>query len=289
MFTNTTDADAFLCTGSPSNPELRGADLSGLNFGAAGTLVIAPPSSPGGEFQSVLRFDISGAAALFNSTFGSNHWILGGISLQLASNDGAAGEQPKNGMFPVIRGGQFVIQWLSDDAWIEGTGTPNMPTTDGVCYDSIPELTATPDAILCTNTYSPPGDNVPVIYTLPLDTNLVANVEAGGEVSFRFYAADNQIACLFNSHEFGDGNQPLINISAGPLLKILSAGLTNGIFYLTGVGGDSSACQVQASSNLSATNWQTIATVESDTNGAIEFSDTNAATCGQRFYRLCAN
>jgi hypothetical protein len=288
-YTTTTVADAFLCTGSPENPELNGADLSGLNFGAAGTLAVAPAASPKGEFQSVLRFDLSEAVTLFDSTFGSNHWLIGGISLQLTSNDGAAGVQPKNGLFPVINGGQFVIEWLSDTNWAEGTGTPNLPTTDGVCYDSIPTLLTGPTDILCTNTYTPPGTNVPVIYPLPLNSNLVASIAAGGEVSLLFYAADEQIGYLFNSHEFGGSNVPLINVVAVPLLEILSAGFSNGTFYLTGVGGVSATYQVQATTNLGETNWETIGTADSDTNGAIQYADPSATNQPQRFYRLAGD
>jgi hypothetical protein len=47
--------DAFLCTGSPNYE--NGADLTGWNFGAAGTLAIAPASSANGSFESVIMFN----------------------------------------------------------------------------------------------------------------------------------------------------------------------------------------------------------------------------------------
>jgi hypothetical protein len=158
-YTITNYADAFLATGSPANPE--GTNLTGLNFGGAGTLVIAPASSVKGEFQSVIKFNLSNGIALFNTTYGSNNWTVGGISLELTSNYGMGGVQPNNPIFNVINGGQFVIEWLSDDDWVEGTGNPNLPTTDGVTYDSLPSLLAGPHEPLCTNTYVPPGVNVP--------------------------------------------------------------------------------------------------------------------------------
>lgn len=278
-------ADAFLCTGSPSNPELQGADLSGVNFGAAGTLVVAPASSSKGEFESVVRFDLSNDVPLFNSAYGSNHWVIGGISLELTSNDGTSGEQPNNGMFPVVTGGAFVIEWFSDNNWLEGTGTPNLPTTDGVTYDSIPELLSGADEILCTNIYIPPGDNVSVIYPLPLGTNLVAAAAGGEEVSFLFYAADDQIGYLFNSYNFGR-NQPLIHVVAVPLLKIFSGTFTNGAFLLCGVGGDNATYQIQATSNLSTAQWQTIGTATGDNNGFIQYTDSSQTNRMQRYYRF---
>jgi hypothetical protein len=284
--TATSIADAFLCTGSPANPELDGADLSGLNFGAAGTLVVAPAASLKGEFQSVVKFDLSNDVALFNSTYGSNHWLVSGVLLELASNYGTSGVQPNNGIFPVISGGTFVIEWLSDNDWIEGTGTPNLPTTDGVSYDSLPDLLSGPHEILCTNTYSPPGTNVPVLYPLPLSTNLVADAVGGGQVTFLFYAADDQIGYLFNSDNFGQ-NQPLIHVVVTPLLEILSGSFTNGAFSLAGIGGDNATYQIQVNTNLSTTHWQTIGTAASDSNGVIQFYDGNATNQTQRYYRLC--
>jgi hypothetical protein len=288
-FATNSIADAFLCTGSPTNPELSGADLSGYNFGAAGMLVVAPASSPSGEFQSIVRFDLSGAAAMFDTAYGSNHWIVSGISLQLTSNFGGAGEKPDNAMFPAVSGGRFGIEWLSTNGWAEGTGTPRMPTMDGVCYNSIPGLLAAPCEILGTNTYTPPGNNIPVVYSLPLSTNLLANIASGGLVSFLFFAADNQIAYLFNAHEFAGPNEPQLRITASPLLQILTATATNGTFYLTGVGAENATCIIQANTNLATTNWQSIGTAATGANGAFQFTAPAATNSPQRFYRLLAN
>lgn len=283
-YTITTSADAFLATGSPNNPD--GSDLTGLNYGAAGTLAISSASAVKGEFQSVLKFELSGAVTLFNTTYGTNGWTITGISLELTSNYGTSGVQPNNGIFNVISGGNFVIEWLSNDDWVEGTGTPNLPTTDGVTYDSLPDLLSTPNKILCTNNYSPPGDNVPVTYNLPLDTNLVSDAVNGGDVSLLFYAADNQIGYLFNSYSYGRSNEPLIHVTASPSLAITSGYFTNHAFHLTGLGGDNMQYDVQANTNLTTTNWITLGSVTADGSGAIEFDDPDATNQTQEFYRL---
>ncbi len=282
-YSGTTSQDAFLATGSPDNPD--GTNLTDLNYGAAGTLAVSPASADKGEFQSVLMFNFSAAASQFDSTYGANHWTITGISLTLTSNFGTAGFQPFNGIFNVISGGNFVIEWILDDNWVEGTGTPNLPTMDGVTYDSLATLTSGPTDILCTNTYTPPGDNVPVTYILPLDTNLVAAIESGTNATLLFYAADNQIGYLFNSHEYGRGNEPLINVTAVPIVKILSGNFTNGDFYLTGQGATNAQYNVQVNFDLATTNWQSIGTVTAGTNGFIQFTDPSA-TNRQRFYRL---
>jgi len=126
---------------------------------------------------------------------------------------------------------------------------------------------------------------VPVTYTLPLNTNLVSEIVDGTNATLLLFAADNQIGYLFNSHEFGRGNQPMIYVTAGPLLEILSGNFTNGAFYLTAQGGANFQYQVQANSNLTSTNWQTLGPVTADTNGVIRFEDATP-TNQQRFYRL---
>jgi hypothetical protein len=282
-FTTTTSDDAFLATGSPSNP--NGTNLTDLNYGVAGILCVAPVTAIKGEFQSVLKFNLSGATNLFNATYGPN-WLIGAVSLELTSSFGTQGVQPDNGMFNAVNGGNFAIEWLAADNWAEGTGRPNNPTTDGVTYNSLPTLLAGAHEILCTNNYIPPGDNVHVTWPLPLKTNLVNDIAAGGAVSFRFFAADEQVGYLFNSHNFGNGNQPLLHVTAIPLLKILSACLTNGMFHLVAIGGINATYQVQANTNLSTTNWQTLGTVTADASGAIQFDDFTATNQPQRFYRI---
>ncbi|HWY32468.1 MAG TPA: hypothetical protein VNX46_17020 [Candidatus Acidoferrum sp.] len=285
-YSGTDYADAFLATGSPDNPE--GTDLTGLNFGGAGTLVVAPATSIKGEFQSVLKFNLSNAVALFNTNYGAGNWLITAISIELTSNYGTAGVQPNNSIFPVISGGQFVIELFSNDNWVEGTGRPNLPTTDGVTYDSLPSLLSGTNTIIATNTYLPPGNNVPVIYSLPLNPNLVASITAGGDVSLLLYAADDQIGYLFNSYSFGHGNEPLINVTAMVNLvplRIMSGYFTNGVFHLSGIGGANTQYQVQANSNLATTNWQTIGVATADNAGVIQFDDTTSNQ-PQRFYRL---
>ena len=283
-YTGTTSADTFLATGSSNNP--AGSDLTGLNFGAAGILAIASPSSAKGEFQSVIKFNLSDAISLFNTTYGTNNWTINGISLEIGGNYGTAGVQPNNPIFNVISGGKFVIEWLSDDDWVEGTGNPNLPTTDGVTYNLLPALLSNRHEILCTNTYSPPGDNVHVTWPLPLNANLLADVTAGDDVSFLFYAADDQINYLFNSHNDGHGNEPLIHVTANPSLKILAGYFTNAGFHLNGLGGSNYQYQIQATTIVATTNWQNLGTITADAAGMIQFDDTTAANQPQRFYRL---
>ena len=284
-FTATNLADAFLATGSVSNSE--GTNLTGLNFGGAGTLALAPASSPNGEYQSVLRFSVSNAITLFDSALGANSWRITNVSLSFASNFGTEGAQPSLGMFDAVHGGQFVVEWLADDSWDEGSGNPNAPSASGVTYGSLTNLLSLPHEILETNTYTPPGNNVREAYSLRLGTNLIADITSGGEISFRLYAADQQLSYLINSHEFGHGNEPRIQITTVPArLEILSGYFTNGNFRLVGVGRANLAYQVQATTNLTGSNWVTLGTVVSDGAALIQYDDLTASNHARRFYRL---
>lgn len=208
-------ADAFLATGSAATPV--GADLTSFNFGGAGTLAIAPASSLKGRFDSILKFNSAAAINQFNSTYGAGNWLIAGFTLSLASNFGDQGEQPNNGVFNTINAGSFGIDWLGLDSWVEGTGsgmgTPGFPSTSFVSFNSIPTLYSGGSASLGTYTYTPPGDNIYLNYTLPLNVSLVADAMTGGDLSLYFYAADNQVSYLFNARSFGS-NRPQLTLSA---------------------------------------------------------------------------
>lgn len=222
----TTTADAFLAGGSPSNP--HGANLTSLNFGGAGTLAIAPASSPDGEFDSVIKFNTAAAVSQFNTTYGAGNWTITGIALSLASNFGVQGAQPNNNIFNIINAGQFGIDWLSYDGWTEGAGSgngePGYPATSEVSFNSIATLLSGAVDSLGTFTYTPPGNNIYLNYTLPLDAGLVNDTAGGGDISLYFYAADNQVSYLFNARSYAS-NHPELTLAAAPVPEPGIAGL----------------------------------------------------------------
>jgi hypothetical protein len=215
---NNTTADAFIAAGSPGNPV--GANLTGLNFGGAGTLAIAPASSAKGEFDSIIKFNSAAAISQFNATYGVGNWQITGLTLQLASNFGGQGEQPNNAIFNSINAGSFGVDWLANDNWVEGTGggngSPGYPATSAVSFNSIPTLFSAGSASLGTFAYNPPGDNLYLNYALPLNSSLVADTGTGGDISLYFFAADNQVSYLFNARSFGS-NHPELTITVAPI------------------------------------------------------------------------
>jgi hypothetical protein len=212
---NNTTADAFLASGSAANP--LGSDLTSVNFGGAGTLAIAPASATKGEYDSIIKFNLASAVSQFNTTYGAGNWRVSGLTLSLASNFGTQGAQPNNANFNTINAGSFGIGWLPYDGWTEGTGsgngTPGYPNNSFVSFNSISTLFSAGDDSLGTFTYTPPGNNVYANYALPLDSSLVSDATAGGDVSLYFYAADNQVNYLFNSRSYAS-NHPELTLTA---------------------------------------------------------------------------
>ncbi len=212
-------ADAFLAAGSPGNPV--GSDLTGLNFGGTGNLAVSPASSTKGEFDSVIKFNLNGAVSQYNSAYGAGNWQVTGLSLSLNSNFGTQGAQPGNQLFNSANGGNFNIQWISTNSWVEGTnggtGGPGFPTTTAVSFQSIPSLLSEPTAALGTFLYTLPGNNVYVTYDLPLNSNLVNNVTAGGDLSLFLTPADNQIGYLLSARGAGTNPNPHFIVTAAPV------------------------------------------------------------------------
>src|SRR5262245_34505218 len=103
--------DAFVAAGPTGN-------LSNNNYGGAGAIAVSS-GLPQGEFQSVLQFNLSGAAGSFNSTFGPGQWSVESVTLQLTA------AAPNNPFFDSPVAGQLGVSWMQNDSWQEGTGTPN--------------------------------------------------------------------------------------------------------------------------------------------------------------------
>ena len=214
-FTLNPSADAFVTTGPTAN-------LSGNNYGGAGALSVAAPGLANGEFQSVLRFDLSGARASFDSQFGAGQWSIQSITLSLTATS------PNNAIFNSSAAGQFGVSWMQNDSWTEGTGTPATPTTTGITYTSLTDtFIGGGDENLGTFSFAG-GTNGNSTYTLSLTPSFSADVLAGNTVSFRMFAADTAVSYLFDSRSFGTTSfRPLLSIVAVPepgSLSLLAAG-----------------------------------------------------------------
>jgi len=192
-------ADAFV---SAANAE--------SNFGAAGALAVAASGLAKGEFQSVLRFDASSAASSFDAAFGPGQWSVQGVVLVLNA------AYPGNAIFNSQSSGQFSASWMQNDSWLEGTGKPRDPTTDGIVFSTLSSFLSGSDRGLGTFSFDGSTSGT-AEYSLTLEGELLADVSAGDPVSLRLFAADSGIGYLCNARDYTTPEyRPTLSITAVP-------------------------------------------------------------------------
>jgi len=162
------DADTFTRAAAPTN-----------NYGAGGGLSVAGAASANGTgqqngaFDTLIRFPGSNVVAALDAELGGHDWLV--IGARLYVTEMAA---PDNPMFN--KGvGAFEIRWIAEDGWIEGTGKPAMPTSDGVTWQDLP-------AILNSNverslgTFTNAGIDGQESFALATPQGFVADLRSGG-------------------------------------------------------------------------------------------------------------
>jgi hypothetical protein len=273
-------ADAFVRSLAPGN-----------NYGAAGALSVSGSGAMNGSgqqngmFDSLIRFPMSNVVAAVAGAFGTNGWVVTGAALSL--NEMAA---PNNPIFD--RGvGAFEIRWIASNTWVEGTGTPNSPTNDGVAYQDLSSL-LNPAWDEPLGSFTNSGLDGTVSFPLPLAGGLVSNVVAGADVNLYLTAASELVGFTFNSRNFaGTNSWPVLTIiaTAKPPVRFTSSEgreanqvalrfntASNWTYVVQGLNG------LQAGS---AVGWSSLFTVPARPfDDQAEFVDT--VTNRQRFYRL---
>lgn len=207
-------ADAFVTTGP-------GGELVNNNYGGAGALSLAAPGLAKGEFQTVVRFNLAGALAAFDTQFGAGQWSVSSVTLQIAMTSG------NNPIFNPAAAGSFGIAWMQNDTWTEGNGGPGVPATSGISFSSLQSTFNSP-ADEALGTFNANGTTSGVnLYTLALSPGFAADLASGGEVSLRMFATDTAVSAVFNSRSFATtANRPSLTVVAVPEPSLLAlAGL----------------------------------------------------------------
>jgi len=228
---------------------------------------------------------MSDTTAFLNGQFGSNGWVVTGTTLVVTEV-----ATPNNPIFD--RGvGAFEIRWIASDAWVEGTGKPNMPTTDGVAYEDLASI-LNPAADMSLGWFTNSGLDGPVPFPLALAGRLVSNILAGVDVDLYLTAASDSVGFTFNSKDFtGTNSWPslVITVVAKPLAQITSIERlgTNQVVLRFNTASNW-AYAVQGLAGLPAGSpggWSNLFTVPArPIDDQAVFVDT--ATNRQRFYRL---
>jgi hypothetical protein len=199
----TPSADAFVRSLAP-----------GSNYGAAGSLSVSGSAAVNGEGQqnglldSLMRFPMSGVAASLNGSLGYNGWVVTGATL-VVTEVGA----PSNGIFN--RGvGAFELRWIASDGWVEGTGKPIAPTTDGVAYQDLGSV-LNPAVDVSLGQFTNRGVDGSISFPLALSGALVSNIVAGTDLNLYLTAASTSVGFTFNSRDFtGTNSWPSLTITA---------------------------------------------------------------------------
>jgi hypothetical protein len=203
--TNNPIADAFVATGPTGN-------LSGDNFGGGGALALAAPGLANGEFQTVLKFDLSSVKSSLDAQFGAGDWTVQSVTLQLSSSP------HNNAIFNNIAAGKFNVSLMQNNSWVEGTGTAGLPTTDGISFNTLEStfINSATDQALGTFNFGG-GSSGANNYSLTLSSSLVADLLAGNDLSLRLFAADSAVSYLFSSRTMSPASsEPELIISAIP-------------------------------------------------------------------------
>ncbi len=208
-FTLNPIADAFVSAANPT-----------LNYGGAGALGAAAAGLPKGAFDSVLKFDLTAAKSAFDGLYGAGLWTIDTITLQLSTtspgtsifNGFGAGPAGSN----VNSAGQFEIEWMQSDAWVEGTGNPIAPTTSGLTFATLPTFLSSADESLGTYSFNGATSGTSV-WPLALPSGFSSDATAGSIVSLHLLAADASVAYLANSRSVGNAAlRPVLTIHAVP-------------------------------------------------------------------------
>ncbi len=215
-FTINPIADAFVATGSAGNPS---GNLSADNFGGGGALVLAAPGLPNGEFQTVLKFDLSGTTSALNTQFGAGQWSIQSVTLQLTASPHS------NPIYNTVAAGQFGVSLMQNNSWIEGTGTASIPTSDGISYDTLQStyINNATDQALGTFNF-PGGSSGDTDSSLTLTPGIIADLNNGSDLSLRLFAADNAVSYLFSSRSDVVENRPELIIDVVPEPGTLALG-----------------------------------------------------------------
>ena len=192
-------ADAFVVSATSTS-----------NYGGAGTLAVAAPGLPQGEFQSVLRYDTSAAKTQFDTLLGAGLWSVTSLTLQWTAGGGS------NPIFNTPAAGHFTLDWMQNDAWVEGAGTPAAPGTTGITFASLPSFLGAGDQTLGTFAFNGASSGT-FTYSLSLTSGPLADVAAGSLLSLHASAADALVSYSFNSRSFATAaSRPLLIITAVP-------------------------------------------------------------------------
>jgi len=204
-FSTGATSDAFVAFGPSGN-------LANNNYGGGNALALAAGGLTNGEFQTVIKFDLSGALSTFNAQYGPGNWSIQSVSLQLTSSGHS------NPIYNDIVPGQFGISLMQNNSWLEDTGNASNPTNNGITFNSLQNVFINNSTDQALGTFNFPGGSSGAnSYSLNLSSGLTGDILAGSNLSLRLFAADSQVSYLFSARTTTPAsNGPQLIITAVP-------------------------------------------------------------------------
>ncbi len=198
-------ADAFVRSLAPSE-----------NYGTAGALSVSGSEALNvngeqmGTLDTFIRFDLTDLVQQLDLLFGSHEWTIESVELTV-EEQGA----PNNPIFN--RGvGRFEVRWIAANAWQEGTGSPLVPTTDGVVYNDEPSL-LDDQTDMPVGVFANAGADGERVFALTRAGALVDDIKAGGAVSLFLAAVDATVGFTFLARDNSGGlYAPTLTVTAAP-------------------------------------------------------------------------
>jgi hypothetical protein len=273
------DADSFVRSLAPTS-----------NYGAGGALSVSGSAAfngsgeQNGSFDTLMRFPMSNLVASLDSALGTQHWIVTEIRLELIES-----AAPDSSIFN--RGvGQFEVRWMGSDGWVEGTGKPSAPTTDGVAWQDLP-LIVNSNLDVSLGVFTNSGVNGQLSANLALVDRFLEDLRTGGELSLQLTARSPEIGFTFNSRNFGNTNsQPVLVVraAANPMPRIETVAIARSTVTISFGTVSNWAYTLQGATGLESAApaiWSNLLTIPAQPNGTnVVFVE--AATNSQRLYRL---
>lgn len=196
-----TNGDALITPG-PAN------DLAANNYGGAGAIAVSSQDSSKGAFLSLLRFDLDSARSAFNATYGAGGWEISSIVLELTTSSA------NNPLFNANQTGAFTVKWVADDFWIEGTGNPGAPTTDGVAWNDVGTLLAAAE-VQGAFTLASVADGSTAQYLLTPTAGLFGDLAGTTPVTLALADAGSPMSAVFNSRSYNkETRRPALVVTA---------------------------------------------------------------------------
>ena len=275
----TPEADTFVRSSAPAS-----------NYGGAGAISVSGAAAVNANHQqtglsdSLIRFPMSNVVASLDTGLGAHDWIVLRAALHLT--------EMANPPSPIFnRGvGAFEIRWIAVDDWIEGTGIPVTPTTDGVAWQDLPFL-LNPATDVSLGQFTNSGIDSALAFELALKEPFLSDLRSGTRVTLYLTAASPQIGFTADSRSF-------VLLSALPSLEIVAAPnphpqidrielLSTNVSVSFGMVSNW-VYKLECSPGLAApgpVNWSNLLTVPAQP-GASNVVFLEPATNRQKFYRL---